>query len=435
MADSIGDSLKAGSDFMGSLTDAARKTAAYNVLNNTYGAAVADDPEKALNAQLYGQRQLTNPLDVEKKTLDNTGVTLDNSGKQQDQDFNALNNPLKLRGSELTNTGKELDNTKTSQDTAFAAQDQPYNILAKKANIAQSNAATNASNAETATRHFELNTAKAQADRTAAMGILSGLSDVATNGGDIGAAFDKYAPMIAKFQGTDVSHIQGLREKLVADPAGTINTMTDAVHAAQQTALGVKATSAAGIAAAKASDKAATQVGSMKAIAERTAAIPGLLDQADGLIAGMSPVAAVRVVRAKIPGTNEYNYTKLMESLTANLSLTDLQNMKNSGLSLGRVTNAEMAAAGHAYSNMDIGQDTSTIRGNLRRVGQVYKTVNDNLGLDIKRVEGIAARGAGGAKIVNPIPAPAGFKGVEGKTYTSADGSTAVFKNGKFIPQ
>ena len=426
----MGESLKGGSDFQGALTDAERKAAAYNVLNSTYGAAVAYDPAAALQAQEYGQREKTNPIAVDQARATLTGTGLDNSGKQQAQDFNALANPKKLTGMDLENEGQGLTNAKTAQDTAFAAEAQPYNMLEKKANIAQSNAATDASRAQTQVSRFALNTAQAAADRTTAMGILSSLSDVATQGGDIGAAFDKYAPIIAKFQGTDVSHIQGLRERLVQDPAGTINTLTDAIHAANEQALSAKGTKAA--VAGKAADQASAQVLGMKNIAERTAAVPMLVEQADGLVKGFSPVAAVRKVRAGIPGTNEYQYAKLMESLTANLALTDLQSMKASGLSLGRVTNAEMLAAGHAYANLDIGQDISTIRGNLRRMDSVYKTVNGNLALDIKRLENKAG---GGGKIQNPVAAPAGFKGVEGKVYTDKDGNQAVFKNGKFIPQ
>lgn len=418
---SAGESLKAGSDFMGALTDAERKSAAYNALNRAYGPAVAYDPATALQAQTYGQREKTNPLEVEQAqaNLDTTKHT---------NAFNTQMNPKKLVEQDATNQGKALGNIKTSQEIDQSDQEFPLTLSEKRANIAQSNAATASSNASTKNSNFELNSKVATQQRTTAMGLLASLSDTAVEGGDIGAAFDKVAPLLAQFQGVDPKSLGPMRAALVQDPTGTINRLSTAL--AQANTAAASQGGAAGIAAQKAQEQSATQVLALENIAQRTATVPTLIDEATALIPGMSPYAMVRKAREHIPGTAEYQYVQKMETLTSNLALTDLQSMKATGLSLGRVTNMEMGMASKAYANMDIGQDLSTIVKNGTMMQNVYKKVNSNMTEDIKR---LSNKAAGTSKLVAPVDAPKGFKGVEGKEYTDAQGNVAVYKNGKFI--
>ena len=64
-----GAALQEGINAQQSVTDNARKTAAYNALINTYGP-IAGDPDSALKLQEYGQRERTNPIAVEQGQAD-----------------------------------------------------------------------------------------------------------------------------------------------------------------------------------------------------------------------------------------------------------------------------------------------------------------------------------------------------------------------------
>lgn len=442
MAGETGAALNAGAEFARGLTSDERKEASYNALNKAYGPAAAYDPAAALQAQSYGQHMLTDPIAVQADQASLDGKRISNAGATETNAYNVLAHPKML-------LKDDLDNTQTAQNTNFTAQDQPGKLAQQAATIRGTNAQTaasyasaGASNAETAQRKFTLHNEEGQNIRTGAMGILGSLSDVAVNGGDIGAAFDKQAPLLAKMYNIDPQHLATLRTNLVADPTGTINGFTDTIHAADQEANNARLAGKGGAggtgaaALAKAQGQASDRVNAMKAIAERTSDVPELMDQASSLVSQMSSIPAIRKARAELPGTAEYNYGQIMHRVQANLALTDLQAMKANGLSMGKVSNMEMKLSGEAFANTDVGLDAGMIRSNLARVKSIYTKVNANMQDDIVRIgKSAGGTGSGSTHLQAPIAAPPGFKGVDGQSYTSKDGSVAIYKNGKFLPQ
>lgn len=412
------EGVQEGLNFVKSLQDQSRKSAAYNALRKSYGD-VAGDPEAALNMQAYGQRELTNPIAVQQAQSNLKGTDLSNVGKEQENVFNAGADPLKLRGLDLENTSRDLSNKQTSQNTQFEAQLQPGKVAQQGATLAQTRAQTGLTGAETA--HTQAETAQAKLNlatvegaqlRATAMGLLAGLSDTANKGGDIGAAFDKIAPQIAQFEGVTPDHLGPLRSKLVADPVGTINSLADAIHAANLEA--VKNTPAGVIAQDKYADQRNAQVQALNVTAQRTAAVPAATDQAASLIPQMSSSAILRKARAEIPGTPEYKYEQLVTQIKTNASLDDLRALRASGTSLGRVTNTEFTASANAFANLDLGQDPKTLTANLTRLKATYGVINNNLQVDAKRLS--TQRGPGTVHVTGPqaaAPADAG-----GKSYT-----------------
>lgn len=76
-----GAALQEGINAQQSVTDNARKTAAYNALVNTYGP-IAGDPDSALKLQEYGQRERTNPIAVEQGQADLLAQKLRNANAE-----------------------------------------------------------------------------------------------------------------------------------------------------------------------------------------------------------------------------------------------------------------------------------------------------------------------------------------------------------------
>jgi hypothetical protein len=410
--------VQEGLNFVKSLQDQSRKSAAYNVLRKSYGD-IAGDPEAALNMQAYGQRELTNPIAVQQAQSTLKSTDLSNVGKEQENVFNAGADPLKLRGLDLENTSRDLSNKQTSQNTQFEAQLQPGKVAQQGATLAQTRAQTGLTGAETA--HTQAETAQAKLNlatvegaqlRATAMGLLAGLSDTANKGGDIGAAFDKIAPQIAQFEGVTPDHLGPLRAKLVADPVGTINSLADAIHAANQES--IKNTPAGVLAQQKYDDTKAAQVQALGVTAQRTQAVPGATEAARALVPQMSSSAILRKARAEIPGTPEYKYMQLVEQIKTNASLDDLRATRAGGLSLGRTTNTEFVAAGSALANLDLGQDPKMLVGNLQRLHSIYGVINGSLQADVKRLS--TQRGPGTVHVTGPQgAAPAD---TNGKSYT-----------------
>lgn len=419
MADQALEGVQAGN----ALAAAARKAAAFNALAKIYGP-VAGDPEAALTMQSYGFNEKANPLKLQGLELGNRGTELENVGKEQTNTFNAELNPLKIKAQQQENDlntelnplkveNEKLGNKKTSQDIAQSAEAFPLEQEGRRANIA-------AAKTQTAVAANQLNTARAQQERTAALGILSALSDAAENGGDVGATFDKYAPVIARMEGVDAAHMAPLRQLLVNDPQGTIDKLSAAL---QNFGAG---TGKAG--ALTPLQQRAQAVSSMQVIQERTAAVPGAINQALALVPKMSGSAIIRKARADLPGTAEYQFGQLMHQLQTNLALDDLRSLRASGLSLGRVTNTEFTASANAFANMDLGQNPSLLSDNLRRLSATYGRINDNLSADIKRL------GTGIPGIKSTASSAAGKQQfVDGQVYQDANGNKARYQGGKWV--
>lgn len=430
----IGNALNQGAEFARGLAADERKTAAYNALNNVYGPALAGDPDTAIKAQEFKQREQTNPIAVQQAQANVSGTTLDNTGKQQTNEYNALANPKKLAGLDLTNDQTGAQTAEISANTNKTNTLLPGEVAQQGAQLNQTRAQTGLTNAETTHTNVEtqqgrlaLNTAQAAQDRQSAMGILASLSDVASNGGDVGAKFDTLAPLIAKYEGVDPSHMAPLRAALIKDPVGTINRLSEAIQAANLTAVGANGKAGAGaLAMMKFSQGQMSLKDGLQFTQQRVAGVQPIVDQMSALVPQLSSIATIRKAKAEIPGTPEYKFQQLVEQLKPNLSLDDIRTLKASGTSLGRVTNQEMNMAANAMGNMDLGQDKSTINANLVRIGNTYKVVNSTIAKDIDRI------GTGGG-IVAKATAPSA-KFVEGKTYTDAQGNKAMFKNGQWVP-
>lgn len=413
--------LAEGAKFTDNLRDQSRKTAAYNALLAAYGPAVAGDPDTALKGQEFQQRTQTNPIAVQQASANLDTTTQENA-------YNALANPKKLTGLDLTNANTEAGTANTQASTARTNALLPGEVTQQGATLAQTRANTGLTQAQTQAENMDisksrlaLNTAAAANDRQAVMGILAGISDTAAAGGDVGAAFDKVAPMVAKLEGHDGADLTPLRAALVQDPVGTINRLTDAIHAANAQALGQ---SSKGGSLALQQVKIAGQNMALRDglnfTQQRTAAVPALTDQISALIPKMATLATMRKAKAEVPGTPEYQYNALVEQLKPNLSLDDIRNLKSSGTSLARVTNQEMSMAANAIGNMDLGQDLSTLRANALRIKNTYNVVNSDVAAAIKRVG--SGGGVGAGHVADPKQT---F--VKGQIYTDSAGNKATW--------
>ncbi len=88
----MADETQEGANFIGSLTEMARKNDAYNALSHTYGPAIAYNPENAFNAAQASVAQQTVPTQVQdaeaslkSKQLSNTSTELANKQAAGDQ--------------------------------------------------------------------------------------------------------------------------------------------------------------------------------------------------------------------------------------------------------------------------------------------------------------------------------------------------------------
>lgn len=410
----------AGTQQAGALADDERKAAAYNALANTYGVALAGDPDTAIKAQKFQQNEKTNPIAVQQDQATLAGTNLTNTGLEQTNTYNAAADPLKLIGLKDTNAGTEATTAGTQATTNKTNALLPGEVAQQGATLKQTNAQTGYLGAETAHTNVEtqtgrlaLNTAQGAQDRTAVMGLLSGLSDTAVAGGDIGAQFDKIAPQIAKFEGVTPDHLTGLRAQLVKDPINTINSLTDSIHGLQMAALGQTkgGLNAAGLSTmVKLGNQQMGLKDGLTMMQSRVEGATDVVSQMQALLPQMSTSPIVAKAKAVVPGTPEYQFHQLSEQLRANLSLNDLQAMKNTGLSMGRVTNAEMLAAGNALANVDIGLPTSTIASNLAKAKGTFALTSANMKADLQRI-GSGGIGSGSGHIARASPAggvPAG---------------------------
>lgn len=423
------NALSEGAEFARGLTNDERKSAAYNALSNTYGVALAGDPDTALKDQEFMQREQTNPIAVKQAQSTLTGTDLTNAGTKQTNDYNALANPVRLQGLQDTNANTEATTANTQATTKRTNALLPGELTQQTAQTGLTRAQTGLTgaetahtNAETAQSKFTLNTAQAQQDRTTAMGILAGLSDTAANGGDIGGAFDKVAPLIAKYEGVSPDHLTGLRQALVSDPVGTINKLSSAIQAANMQALGGKGAAGA-LGMLKFSQGQMNLADGLQFTRARISAVPELTQQALDLLPQMSTLATVRKAMAQIPGTPEYQFNALMHQVQGNLSLDDLRSLREGGLSLGRTNLAEFTASANAIANTDLGLDPAMLKGNLQRVQNTYKGTLTALDSQIAR----ARSSVGGGRIQQP-------QYTAGQQYRDAKGNVATWDGTKFVP-
>lgn len=354
-----------------------RKQKAMDALTNIYGPIAGGDPEDALKTQNYLTATQQDPLKTEALRLNNAGTGTANAQAVENLGFSTQQHPLQLQQDQnVVDQGgikTQADQLGLNTDTALA----PLKV-AQGQNEVTGGGIANAANADA------LTAAQAARQRASAQGLLATLSDAYNNGGDIGRAFDQIAPQIAALEGVDPNHLQPLRQQFVADPAGTINHLQTALAAANP-----PPATAGGTAAQRAANSPQArnaQADALEVIQGRTSAVPTTIDQATALIPKMSASAILRKARAQIPGTPEYQFEALTHSIGANLSLDDLRSLKQTGLSLGRVSNVEFVASQHAFGNLDLGQDPGQIASTLSRLGTMYKQINSNIGVDVQRL-------------------------------------------------
>lgn len=425
------NALQEGADFARGLTNDERKSAAYNALANTYGVALAGDPDTALKDQEYIQRTQTNPIAIQQAQSTLQGTNLENAGKAESNKFNVLADPLRLTGLQDTNANTEATTANTQATTRRTNTLLPGEVAQQAAQTGLTRAQTGLTGAETAHTKaetsqslFTLNTAQAAQARASAMGILAGLSDTAANGGDIGQAFDNVAPLIAKYENVDPSHLPLLRQALVSDPVGTINKLSTAIQAANLAAAGGTGKGAAGaLGLLKFSQGQMNLADGLQFTRQRISAVPDLTQQALDMLPQMSSLATVRKAKAAIPGTPEYQFNAIMHQIQGNLSLDDLRSLREGGLSLGRTNLAEFTASANAIANTDLGLDPAMLRGNLQRVQNTYKGTLSALDNQIAR-----ARATGGGPRVNSP------QYVAGQQYRDAKGNVATWDGTKFVP-
>lgn len=433
MAD-ISKSVQAGADFASGLKLTERKDAAYNALANTYGVALAGDPDTAIKDQTYTQNALTNPIAVQQDQANLQGKNIANTGAQQENDYNALANPLKLTGLGDANTNTEAATANTEANTNKTNTLLPGDVAQQKAQLGQTKAQTGLLGSETRTNTLAANTAQAAQDRTSAMGILASLSDVASSGGDVGGTFDKLAPLIAKYEGVTADHLPPLRAALVQDPVGTINRLSEAINAANISALGGKAGGTAALGMLKFGQQQMNLKDGLGFVQQRVAAVPDATQQALALVPKMSTLATIRKVKQEIPGTPEYQFNQVVQQIKSNLSLDDIRSLRAAGVSLGKPNMAEFAGSANAVANLDLGQDTATLAANLNRVNNTYKGLTETLQGNIDRLgngaPGVPKATTPGRPSLNQQQAPAAMKFNNGQVYVDGQGNKATTKDG-----
>lgn len=362
--------------------DRGRKTAAYNALKSIYGDQ-AGDPDNWLK-DTQAQANVEKQPFVAPQAAADVGQTTANTNYLNANTANAVETGKYIAPKSEADIAQSNAATGASQaQTATANAALPYVAPKAQAEIAASNAQTGQANASTNVLNTQAATAQGVQQRGAAAGLISTLSDTANKGGDMGAAFDQMAPQIAAMEGVDSAHLAPLRQMLIDDPTGTINKLQAGLQGINQQAI-----AGSGKANAATLQTPQEKAAAISVIRERTGNVPTQVLQAKALVPQFSGSATMRKINENIPGTAEYKFDQLMHSMKPNLALTDIQNMKATGLSLGRVTNMEMQAAGDAYANMDLGQQPDALVQNLDHINQVFSTVNGNLDQDIQRLGG-----------------------------------------------
>lgn len=211
MADLTNEGIEAANQ----LTLQHRKALAYNALRSGYGDAIAGDPDAAIKAQAYRQRELTNPLEVQQAQANLEGKQLDNTGQEQTNYFNAQSNPLKIQG-------LQLGNARAQQETQQSAEAFPLEQKKRRADINYVGASTRRAQVETAAESDKLATARREREVQAGRRVLSIVNDVFAKGGtpeQAVAAFDQHAPMLAQLSNVTGDHIAGVRQAIAQGPA------------------------------------------------------------------------------------------------------------------------------------------------------------------------------------------------------------------------
>jgi hypothetical protein len=404
----MADAALEGATAYNTRAEGLRKQAAYNALSAVYGP-IAGDPEAALNLQKYSFNQQNDPLLLQHQSLENTSLGQKNT-------FDAANDPLVLEHQRLENEGAVTSNAQAQENLDTSRKVDPFKVQGAELDVQGKRLENTGQDLTNQAAGINIDAARGRQTTAGVAGIIGGLTDAANSGADIGVAFDNAMPAIKAFYpGADDTFLASIRAKLVADPVGTLNQLS-AMLQAQATTPGGTAYNAKAYGKPKSPQDAIAAAGAMEFIAARTANVPNLTTQAETLLGQMSPLASVRLLKEKIPGTAEYQFARLMDTLKGNLKLDDLRAMRSTGLSLGRVNMSEFNASGDAVGNVDLGQDLGQVKSVLERVDATYKQVNVNMQDDIK-----ALRAGGGHAISGPPAAqPGGISTTTASNFVKA---------------
>lgn len=460
MAYDPGGQYRAGVDAAGALSSMERKTAAYNALANTYGVALAGDPDTTIKAQEFRQREQTNPIAVKQAQSTLTGTDLENTGKQQSNDYNALANPLKLTGLSDANASTEASTAQTAQTTKFAAQDQPGKLAQQTATTGLTRAETANSAASAAQTRLQTATAGSATEQNAALGMANQLLQVRNTGGDVQAAFDQMAPRIAQMPGVNPQHITGLRDR-IAEPgflenlAGQLGNTTVAqkgmVKLPYSDGTGYALVPAASVPKAapgiqsfvdrktgqvgqrtvtqaqspQAVNIAKTDLGQMDLQYERTDKV---IDKAIGLVNSASTGYGAETV-GRLPGSGTKALQAQLDSMKGNVALLTANMSRQGGKGTVPIpvrNMAEFKAYQEALGAVNPLADAATVRQQLQAVKTNLASVKD-------AIHAKYAATYGDAVLPGDKSAPKG-KFQEGVTYTDAQGNKATYKGGQFVP-
>lgn len=387
----------------------ARKATAYNALRQQYGDQ-AGDPQAALEMQKYGFDQQNNPQVLQ-------GNALSNQAAQQKITFDQADDPLRLQGDQQkldNNAIMQQSNTLDVQAKQRAAQSQHAQMLHGVFSGTLDGLEKEAAGVDDPTQRAAL------FDKHAGtITAMAGMDDPATQA--------ELAKEKARFVAGGAAAIPGMRSDL---DAATQAQMTPKEIADQKLA-GVQLEKAQSDAAtskskadAAASKAAATQPGAAMSpgqldktvlnwtkINGKPDDIRGKIDAikgydskvnvllgtgatggfnkdpdrvasygADGLIPqtlalvektkGMSAIQ--RQLQGHIPGSDVYKLNNNLDQISHSAALVDLNNLKQGGTSLGRVTNAEFGALSQALINANSTADYSTLKQGLNKLGDMY---------------------------------------------------------------
>lgn len=365
--DSVLKGQKASEDFY----NAQRKARAYNALREQYGD-IAGDPDSAVKLGNYLAQQQKLPLELE-------GMDIKNRTARQTFDFNEQNNPMVLdRNAQIVQKG--------ALDLDFQRQNDPVKLEGNRQTV-DSQRLKNTAGAH------EIMDSNAARQRNAVLGVVAAVRANLEAGMDPQQAFDSAVPQIAAQEGVDPAQLAPIREKFLQNPEAALNAIEAGItgahpntalmraQAAQTSAEAAKLRAANAAAAKGNKSDPVTQLGALEVADARmqgnietidqmlgTPEKPGLLfkgTSSSGLFRGIENSLSERGIPIR---EDNYSLHKAIDEIKHSISITDLQNMRDLGVSLGRVTNVEFLAASSALSSLDPRERPEITAQKLRKV-------------------------------------------------------------------
>lgn len=387
-----------------------RKAAAYNALREQYGD-IAGDPDSAVKLGNYLSQQQKLPLELE-------GMSIKNKTAQQSYDFNEQNNPMVLDQNAQTLRSNQQTIDFNEQNNPIKLQSNQQTLEKQKlGNVAQSH---------------EILDSNMERQRNAVLGVVASVRAKLDAGMDPEQAFDSSVSLIAQQEGVDPQQLGAIKQAYMANPKAALDAIENGISAAHPNAALMRAQAAQ--TSAEAAKIRATNVGQGKAaktdpmsqlgaLEVNNARIDGNISTIDSLLgdgkdnvgllrqgtSGNSFVRGLQQAGAErgIPLTSDsYSVHKAIDEIKHAISITDLQNMKNLGVSLGRVTNVEFQAAADALTSLDPRESPARTAAKLQRVRNFLLKAKAAQVEQAQRIRaGLPTGGAGGAQTAAPAAA------------------------------